>query len=205
MLSYTDLKKGVLFLKDGVPFEVLQATFTRMQQRRANVEIRARNLVSGKVYEMNLQPSETFAEADVVKRLLLFLYAHRGEYVFCDPQNRKLRFSLSEEHVGDAKKWLNILVSDQLSFSEEQIDIFRSTGELFFIAAIDAIHKNSLDLKLTLDELKTKLNISGKKLFMPVRLALTGETDGPELIHIANLLGQEKILERLSHIIKILR
>ncbi len=41
----------------------------------------------------------------------------------------------------------------------------------------------------------------GKQLFMPLRLALTARSDGPELPVLFALLGREKIIKRLSGII----
>jgi nondiscriminating glutamyl-tRNA synthetase len=38
----------------------------------------------------------------------------------------------------------------------------------------------------------------GKTLFMPLRLALTGDEHGPELARVAYLLGRERVLERLG-------
>lgn len=106
MLSYTDLKKGVLFIYNGQPHEVMEANFSRMQQRKAVVQTKIRNLTSGKVYDINFQASDEFQEAEVEKKTLTFLYQHRGEFIFIDPQNPKNRFPLSEEIIGDQKKWL---------------------------------------------------------------------------------------------------
>lgn len=106
MLSYTDLKKGVLFIKDGSPYEVLDSSFSRMQQRKAVVQAKIRNLSNGKLYDVTLQPSDQLKEADIERRPLLLLYAHRQEYVFVNPKNKQERFSLSEEAVGENKKWL---------------------------------------------------------------------------------------------------
>lgn len=41
--------------------------------------------------------------------------------------------------------------------------------------------------------------ITGKEFYMPIRLALTGMSEGPELADIIPLIGKEKILERLCH------
>lgn len=106
MLSYTDLKRGVLFIYNGEPHEVLEANFSRMQQRKAVVQTKIRNLASGKIYEVSFQPNDQFKEAEIEKRPLVFLYEHRGEFVFADPQNSKGRFSLGEKMVGSNKKWL---------------------------------------------------------------------------------------------------
>jgi len=42
-----------------------------------------------------------------------------------------------------------------------------------------------------------ELNVKGRALYHPVRLALTGREDGPELVKIAPLLGRETVLKRL--------
>ena len=106
MLSYTDLKKGTLFVMDNDPYEVLESNFSRMQQRKAVVQTKIRNLASGKIFDVTFQASDQFKEANVQKRTLLFLYRHRGEYVFSDPEIPKNRFSLKEEIIGDKKNWL---------------------------------------------------------------------------------------------------
>lgn len=106
MLSYTELKKGTLFVKDGIPFEVLDASFSRMQQRKAVVQAKIRNLVTGKQQDITFQPSDHFEEAIVTKKPLMFLYEHREDFVFVDPENRQKRFTLTMDQVGDNKKWL---------------------------------------------------------------------------------------------------
>jgi len=44
---------------------------------------------------------------------------------------------------------------------------------------------------------KSTLGVKGKNLFMPVRIALTGETHGPELPLVAEILGKEECLNRI--------
>lgn len=106
MLSYTDLKKGVIFLKDGEPYEVLDASFSRMQQRKAVVNTKIRNITTGKTYDVTLQASDSFEEAEIERKPLVFLYGHRNEYVFTDPQNKKNRYTLAEDALGEKIKWL---------------------------------------------------------------------------------------------------
>lgn len=105
MLSYTDLKKGTLFILDGEPYIVLGTDFVRMQQRKPVVQAKIRSLRSGKVLERTFQPSDTFEEAEVEKRPLTFLYAHRGDYVFSD-KTIKNRLTLKEMALGDKVNWL---------------------------------------------------------------------------------------------------
>ena len=106
MLSYTDLTKGVIFLKDGEPYEVLDASFSRMQQRKAVVSAKIKNITTGKIYDVTLQASDSFKEAEIERKPLTFLYGHRDEYVFTDPANKKNRYTLTDEEISDKKKWL---------------------------------------------------------------------------------------------------
>ena len=64
-LAYTDLTKGILFIMDGAPYEVLESHFLRMQQRKAVVQTRIRNLMTGKILDRNFQPSDSFEEAEI--------------------------------------------------------------------------------------------------------------------------------------------
>ncbi|MGL4366669.1 MAG: glutamate--tRNA ligase [Brevinemataceae bacterium] len=45
---------------------------------------------------------------------------------------------------------------------------------------------------------KNETGFSGKKLFMPIRAALTGKAHGPEMFLILPILGKQRSLERLS-------
>ena len=44
--------------------------------------------------------------------------------------------------------------------------------------------------------------VKGKELWMPVRAALTGLTEGPELPAVIELLGKEKIADYLAQALK---
>lgn len=106
MLSYNDLRKGVLFVLDGDPYEVMESNFLRMQQRKAVVQTKIRNLITGKILDRNWQASDNFEEADVERKQAMFIYAHRGDYWFQDPSNLKERFSLSAEAIGESAQFL---------------------------------------------------------------------------------------------------
>lgn len=91
-----------------------------------------------------------------------------------------------------AKMWSNIFFGETLQYSAAQVAILKEAQEPFFIEAQLAVKKHGIDSKNICAELNSKLNVAGKKLFMPLRVALTGEEHGPELIHITTLLGAEK-------------
>ena len=106
MLSYTDLKKGVTFVWNGKPCEVIEANFSRMQQRKAVVQAKIKDLTSGKLLDTTFQASDQFLSAEIERKALLFLYTHRGEYIFADPANQRDRFVLKENSIGQQKLWL---------------------------------------------------------------------------------------------------
>ncbi len=106
MLSYTDLKKGVVFVYQSEPYEVLESSFLRMQQRKAVVQTKIRNLISGKVLDRNWQPSDEFEEAEVERKPAIFIYQSRGEYWFHDEKDKSRRFSLKEDVLGQPGKFL---------------------------------------------------------------------------------------------------
>lgn len=106
MLSMNDLKRGTLFMLDGTPFEVLEISHSHIGRGGSNTTARIRNAVTGQVLTKTFKQSDSFKEADIEKRPILFLYSHRGEFVFSDIKDRAKRMSLKEGVVGEKAKWL---------------------------------------------------------------------------------------------------
>ncbi len=99
-LGYNDLRKGIVFDIDGVPYEVIEYAFVRMQQRKAVAQVKMKNLITGKVLSRNFHQSESFEEADMERQAIKFLYHNRGEYWFSEKNDPSKRFSLSGDAVG---------------------------------------------------------------------------------------------------------
>lgn len=55
--------------------------------------------------------------------------------------------------------------------------------------------------KTVMKRIQKKTGIKGKGLYMPTRAALTGNVHGPELSNIMELLGKDKMLERINRIL----
>ncbi|MCR4327962.1 MAG: elongation factor P [Patescibacteria group bacterium] len=121
MLAYTDLKKGALFVMDGAPYEVLDSHFLRMQQRKAVVQTKIKNLVTGKIVDRNFQPSDSFEEAEVEKKSAVFIYMNRGEFWFHEEGNPKNRFILKEDVLGESGKFLKPNTSVETVLFEEKV------------------------------------------------------------------------------------
>ncbi len=101
-----DLKRGTLIILDGAPFEVLEISHSHIGRGGSNTTARIRNCVNGQVLTKTFKQADVFTEADIEKRPILFLYHHRGEYVFCDTKDRTKRFSIPAEAIGEKAQWL---------------------------------------------------------------------------------------------------
>lgn len=106
MLDYNDLKIGTTFIYEGQPYEIVEYSFLRMQQRKPAVQTKMRNLLNGKIIDRNFHMNEKFEEVEIDRQPIKFLYANRGEYWFSEKNDPSKRFSLKEEAVGDPAKFL---------------------------------------------------------------------------------------------------
>lgn len=98
----------------------------------------------------------------------------------------------------DVLRWAKIFFTDQLEYTSEQREILHAAGNAFFETAIHAAKSSDLNYQQVVNQIKEKLGVKGKALFEPLRIALTGETHGPELAHVFELLGPEKLTTRLQ-------
>ena len=136
MLGHTDLKKGVILVIDNEPYEVVEAAPMRCAQRKLMVQTQMKNLINGNVLNITVHQGETFAEAEITKVKVKFLYAHpdrkssisngasRDKFFFCEEQNPSKRFDLDEQQIGEAAKYLkpNTIIDASL-FDEKVIKI----------------------------------------------------------------------------------
>ncbi|RFU68653.1 glutamate--tRNA ligase [Peribacillus saganii] len=81
--------------------------------------------------------------------------------------------------------------------SEEQVpEVMRS-----FLKEIGNLEEfTDEEIKKAIKAVQKSTGQKGKKLFMPIRAAATGQTHGPDLPKAISLLGKEKIVQRLNAI-----
>ncbi len=125
MLGMNDLKVGTFFIfHDGHPYEVLSAHHLKMQQRRPVLQAKIKNLVNSKTIEHNFAQSDQFQEADISKKKVKFLYAHRDEYWFSDEKDASKRFKLSQEILEGSIRFLKSnTILEALLFNDTVINI----------------------------------------------------------------------------------
>jgi nondiscriminating glutamyl-tRNA synthetase len=91
----------------------------------------------------------------------------------------------------------------EVSLSDEQKEIAQSETSRQVFTALAAKIETLIEItpenfKPLLSEVQKETGVKGKNLFMPVRLALTGEEHGPELGLIAYVFGREEVIKRLN-------
>ena len=133
-----------------------------------------------------------------------------------------------QENMSDTEKqWAKDLISlyqEQMSFGAEIVEL----TEMFFKTHIEYNEEASVvlaeeqvpevlsafaeelknvedfsadNIKQSIKHVQKATGHKGKKLFMPIRVATTGQTHGPELPQAISLLGKETVLARLEKLI----
>ncbi|MBP9712008.1 MAG: hypothetical protein KBD55_03195, partial [Candidatus Pacebacteria bacterium] len=95
-----------IIIHDDEPAEVVESHVARTQQRKPQNQVKLKSLISGKTIAATFHVSDSADEADIDKKEVTFLYKNKGEFWFCDPENKANRFKLDEALVGDAAKFL---------------------------------------------------------------------------------------------------
>ncbi|WP_394581632.1 glutamate--tRNA ligase [Cytobacillus firmus] len=134
---------------------------------------------------------------------------------------------ISENWQQENEEWVNSLITlyqEKMSFGAQIVEL----SELFFteemtvdeeakevlaeeqvpevltafLQEIDALAEFKADeIKAAMKAVQKSTGHKGKKLFMPIRSATTGQTHGPDLPQAIELLGKEKVKTRLMSII----
>ncbi len=105
-LEYSEIREKKIILYDGEPCEVIESHVARTQQRKPQNQVKLKTLISGKTINATFHVSDSADEADIDKKDITFLYHNKGEYWFCDPNDKSKRFKLDEVLLGNAVKFL---------------------------------------------------------------------------------------------------
>lgn len=100
----------------------------------------------------------------------------------------------------EAMVWAKILFTESaLELTPEVKKILQEVTPSYWNSLSDLLNEENINFKNLITQLQAKLKIKGKALFSPLRLALTGRSDGPELGQLFTLIGVEKIRKRIQH------
>jgi elongation factor P len=124
MLTYFDLRKGIRFILEGQPYEVLDFKQIGKAQDVVVARVKIKNLINGKIIERNFHQDDTFEEAEIEKIKVKFIFQKRGKYNFCELENPSKRFELEEERIGESAKFLKPgMILDGLKFEGKVINV----------------------------------------------------------------------------------
>jgi len=103
----------------------------------------------------------------------------------------------------------DIYFEENLSFDSESRTWLEAPESVSVIQALQEVLESASQECMNdghglIEEVQKKSGQKGKRLYMPIRIALTGKTTGPELVAIMSIIGRDRCLQRvrqvLSHI-----
>jgi nondiscriminating glutamyl-tRNA synthetase len=98
----------------------------------------------------------------------------------------------------DAIPWRTVVRGDLEPLGDDEQRIVAAAGPEFFAAAAAAYDQSNADLKVLTKILKERTGRKGADLFMPLRVALTGQAHGPELAPLLKLMSPQTVRQRLQ-------
>ena len=106
MLSHTDLRKGVRFVLESQPYEVLEGQLVFKGRGSSVMQTKLKHLITGNTLAKTFHPADNFEEIEIEKKDIKFIYENRGKFVFCEKDNPSNRFELEEAVIGKQAKFL---------------------------------------------------------------------------------------------------
>lgn len=102
-------------------------------------------------------------------------------------------------NIAEVKFWLSIIKNKDIDWSDDNSNILKSVKSSYYELIIEGL-ENNIELKEILNNIKNKLKIKGKVLFLPFRIAMTGMNSGPELQQLIKIIPKNIMLYRLNKI-----
>jgi glutamyl-tRNA synthetase len=98
----------------------------------------------------------------------------------------------------DAAPWRTVVRGDLPPLGQDEQHVIAAAGPEFFTAAAEAFGQSASDLNRLIKILKERTGRRGADLYMPLRVALTGQAHGPELGSLLKLMSPETARRRLE-------
>jgi len=106
LIPYSELKKGVQIIFNNYPYEIIEASSMFKGRGHSVLQVKLKNLITGKITSKTFHPSDSFEETKITKIKVKFVYSHRGKFIFCKENTPSERFELSEKQISSAIKFL---------------------------------------------------------------------------------------------------
>ena len=98
----------------------------------------------------------------------------------------------------DARPWVDVVFGGVLTLAPQEDEVLQKAGREYFVAAASAAAASGNDLQAITGAVRAATGKKGAELYMPLRVALTGRSHGPELAPLLKAMPQGKAHERLA-------
>ena len=105
-IEYNKITPKKVVVMNNDPYLVLSSNISKKDRQKASNNTKLKNLRTGNVIEKTFHQSDRLEEAEIDKKEIKYLYKHRSEYWFCQPDNPRERFKLTEDVVGDLSSYI---------------------------------------------------------------------------------------------------
>lgn len=101
----TDLKTGRIFQENNEPFQVLSYAHIKSARGGANVKVKAKNLMTGSVFEKSYLATAKVEDASVTRNNAQYLYKGGTGFIFMNPTTFE-QFTISAKVLEESEKFL---------------------------------------------------------------------------------------------------
>ncbi|HSY06623.1 MAG TPA: glutamate--tRNA ligase [Steroidobacteraceae bacterium] len=98
----------------------------------------------------------------------------------------------------DARAWVDIVFGGPPPLEPAAAELVRQAGAGYFAVAAEAASRDGHDLAAIAGAVRAATGRKGADLYMPLRLALTGRSHGPELAPLLRAMSADRVRERLA-------
>lgn len=102
------------------------------------------------------------------------------------------------ELPADARAWVEVVFGGPPELDTAARDFVRDAGSGYFAAAVRGAETSGNDLRAIAGAIRSATGRKGAALYMPLRAALTGRAQGPELAPLLKAIPPGEVRERLA-------
>lgn len=182
VLSYTDLRNGVVYTDNGETYIVLKYEHNKQGRGSATVKVKVRNLKTGAITVKSYKAGDKVESADVSKESAQYLYDDEHNAYFMDMETFG-QYAMSLEDIGDQHGFLTEgekVIVQKLEGEPISLDIPK-TVELKVDYTEPAVAGNTSSGAMKVAKLETGLEIN-VPLFVDIGDVLIVNTESSEYV-----------------------
>ncbi len=104
-MEIEDVRRNTKLLIDGIPYNVVEAEFTKPGKGRAIYRLKLQNLLDAGTLDRTFHSGERVDEAPIATNEMQYLYREGEQYIFMNSETFEQHF-IAEEQIGDKKNFL---------------------------------------------------------------------------------------------------